>query len=523
MSKFNKSVLAAALTLAVAGTAHAAATVKPIADAAHNNTFAYEITGGTSSNPTAQLTGGFTFNLSSPDILIGRTNAAGDITVTINFTGAELAPAAGQPANPIAIDAAAQCADDDAGGPDTAGCDANLEPVIKNVTYGTTSLQFVITPGSDGLRSGDLFRVTGLNFVKAAALANKGAITAGVTVVNTATNTTLTIANPSNVLSAVDATKLTLTPGATIPKIDVSAASAKKKFVGGGTVVNLGTLVLGRTDVDSTQNGDQFASAAGVNGGVAYPNRDVNTFVYDAANDKLQIDVKVPRPAAFLGTNDAVRIIAQDTATCPATLPTAVAGQVEVFTKQSGDTFRLTAPVSASTGDTFTICAYADGTDVIDAQTIEISAQLQMAGTLTRAGSGASLALTKLAELQYNGTVVHVDHFNPAANTAQVSYLRVSNTSTVNGLVYIDAVCDSGTKLANQMTFTLNAGASRLVGSSDVEAATGACVGGGKLRLTVTGEFANMRVQNFLRNVTSVGTINTNVNTRDPNSEDKVY
>ena len=38
----------------------------------------------------------------------------------------------------------------------------------------------------------------------------------------------------------------------------------------------------------------------------------------------------------------------------------------------------------------------------------------------------------------------------------------------------------------------------------------------GKSRLTVTGEFAGMRVQNFLRNVTADGTqINTNVNTND--------
>ena len=71
---------------------------------------------------------------------------------------------------------------------------------------------------------------------------------------------------------------------------------------------------------------------------------------------------------------------------------------------------------------------------------------------------------------------------------------------------------------------------SRLLTSQDVQegnitkvitGSTGTCAASnstgvtGKMRLTVTGEMGSMEVQNFLRNGTSAGSINTNVNNDD--------
>ena len=134
-----------------------------------------------------------------------------------------------------------------------------------------------------------------------------------------------------------------------------------------------------------------------------------------------------------------------------------------------------------------------------------------------------------LTSLQYNGSVARVMFFNPASNVDQQSYLRISNTSGTSGLFTIDGVCDDGTA-TDPVSFTLAAGNSKLLTSQDVEngnatkgltGATGSCTASGstgvtaKQRLTITGEVGGMEVQNFLRNGTSAGSINTNVNNDD--------
>ena len=134
-----------------------------------------------------------------------------------------------------------------------------------------------------------------------------------------------------------------------------------------------------------------------------------------------------------------------------------------------------------------------------------------------------------LTSLAYNGSVTEVMFFNPASNVDQQSYLRISNTSGTDGLFTIDGTCDDGTD-TNSISFTLPAGQSRLLTSQDVEGGnptkglsggTGSCAANGaagvtaKQRLTITGEVGGMEVQNFLRNGTSAGSINTNVNNDD--------
>ena len=131
--------------------------------------------------------------------------------------------------------------------------------------------------------------------------------------------------------------------------------------------------------------------------------------------------------------------------------------------------------------------------------------------------------------MMYNGAVKRVWAFNPSTNADQQSYLRITNSSTTAGLFTIDGICDDGTA-GNSVTFTMASGRSILLTSQDVEngnaakgltGAMGLCTANGtigqtgKRRLTITGEVGAMEVQNFLRNGTSAGAINTNVNNAD--------
>ncbi|MBS0381159.1 MAG: hypothetical protein JSR56_01895 [Proteobacteria bacterium] len=125
----------------------------------------------------------------------------------------------------------------------------------------------------------------------------------------------------------------------------------------------------------------------------------------------------------------------------------------------------------------------------------------------TDTGTANALAMT------YNGPVQTAFSFNPATNTNQQSFLRISNTSPAAGLITITAVDDSGHK-AGPVTFTLGAAQSIQLSSSDLEngnAAKGLTgslgAGTGKWIVTVVGQIGSMEVTNLNRNNTS-GTLN---------------
>lgn len=126
-----------------------------------------------------------------------------------------------------------------------------------------------------------------------------------------------------------------------------------------------------------------------------------------------------------------------------------------------------------------------------------------------------------LLPLRYNGSVVKVATFNPAANATAQSFLRVTNPSSTAGQVTIDAWDDNG-NYEGPITFMLPAGVSRQINSDTIENGgagfTGSLGDGvGKWRFLVTGEFAGMRVQSLNRNNTD-GTV-TNLTDYDTNSE----
>ena len=145
---------------------------------------------------------------------------------------------------------------------------------------------------------------------------------------------------------------------------------------------------------------------------------------------------------------------------------------------------------------------------VIDATTVSTAA------TVTRSSSGKSDNGTGNGlAMAYNGPVAVVYTFNPAGNTSQQSFLRISNTGAASGLVTITAKDDSGAAAAGSISMTLSAGKSIQLNSTDLEngntakGLTGSLgVGSGKWILTVTGEISGMEVTNLNRNNTS-GTV----------------
>src|SRR5690606_9008568 len=73
-----------------------------------------------------------------------------------------------------------------------------------------------------------------------------------------------------------------------------------------------------------------------------------------------------------------------------------------------------------------------------------------------------------LLEMDYNGAVKRVWHFNPSTNMAQQSYVRITNSSATAGLFTVDGICDNGTA-GSPVTFTLANGNSILLTSQDIE------------------------------------------------------
>lgn len=158
-------------------------------------------------------------------------------------------------------------------------------------------------------------------------------------------------------------------------------------------------------------------------------------------------------------------------------------------------------------GHAATLCFVVPGSNaqVIDATTVSTAA------TVTRASSGKSDNGTGNGlAMAYNGPVAVVYTFNPAGNTNQQSFLRISNTGAASGLVTITAKDDSGAAAAGSISTTLGAGKSIQLTSTDLEngnsakGLTGSLgVGSGKWILTVTGEISGMEVTNLNRNNTS--------------------
>lgn len=185
----------------------------------------------------------------------------------------------------------------------------------------------------------------------------------------------------------------------------------------------------------------------------------------------------------------------------------------------AGDGVTATSLSFGATGGDAELCVTVNGTGQIAAQQFTVV-------------NGFNNALESdacpVAPIAFNGSVVKVFTFNPAGNTTQESFARVSNWGNTGGKVTVEGWDDTGAAApGGNVTFNLAAGETVQFNSTDLEnggvtgggkALTGALGNGtGKWRLIVTGEFDGMAVTSLNRNNTT-GTL-TNLTDADNRGE----
>lgn len=306
------------------------------------------------------------------------------------------------------------------------------------------------------------------------------------------------------VLTTQQGVAVSFTPAATPSVIDVGQPSAKKFFTTAGAAIGSGVVGnLFDAGVISITNATGVAAWLPGTGtaDITITGANFAPFADDAAVSGVYLATDATC-ATKIGANGTI----------------AADGKSATFTAVVLSTLSGAAPFDAN------VCFNGDGATQIAAQDIKGSAVVKPGAAFLNYSSPVG----NLASMEYNGPVVRVHHFNPAANAAQESYLRISNTSGIGGLVSIEGTCDNGVASTTPVSFNLDAGKSLLVTSKDLEQGNaakglanglGACTPAGKYRLVVTGEFSTMAVQNFLRNNTSAGLINTNVNNNDDDNQ----
>lgn len=519
MSKFNTRVLAGAIAMVIAGGAAAAGSTTAV-----NSSFAWNVTNATGMALTAD-TGGVRFSVAAPDILIGRTASTGQITVEATLDGAVL-------------DAALTTGDIQIPGAPLNG--ASVTQVSAAV--GASAFQFTITPPTAGFTAGEIFTIDSLELRNATGLTTLGGnVTVAFRIRDTTTGGELTTAAATTVLSSVEATTTTHPTTASDVTIDVFAGSEKVKFKVGNTqqlFAELGEFTVDQRDLSSTTASDQLASvlgstAAATNGVAGNGSSDAagTVFAFDAGDDQVDVTLTVPNASAFSGTATTRGFYVDLQANaCAAAIPSngidGAAPQRLVVDPNDATKYVGSVDIAAAAGSTYKICAVANGTSEIAAQTIGLSTTIDLAAATTR--DPAAVTTASFANLKYNGPVATVRSFNPASNAAVDSLIRISNTSSVNGQISIDARCQDGS-VRPTITFTLNGNNSVQYSSRELETGTagtgkpalsgglGACATGGRSTLTITGQIPTMKVQNFLRATVSGTTVTSGSNNEDDN------
>jgi len=501
MSTFNRNTLAAALAVSLASLVSTPAMANGKVTPATQAPFAHEVTGAnTATNDPKAIAQGFGFDVTAPDILIGRTSTSGDITVFVTFSGADVA------ATPTVS-------------PGTAG------GVIGSTNFGGNVLQFTISPPlSPGFVAGQLFSIGSLSFQNALSLQSGGTgINASVRIVDTNTNIELLPPTSGAVLAGAFGSKTTLDPKTSLT-VDVTSPSQKKQFLdapgfppGNQKFAQVGKVTVAQNDTDSVAAGLQVASTTGSGNtaNVSAVAPAASTFQFAAAGaDLIKLTLNVPGPGAFTtipaaGTTPAkwggFYAIGSATPCADATTTVPAGGIALTQSMTNANSFSvLNLPIGAVTGAAYNICAVANGVSTISNQTISATAQIDLTGALT---IDPPAVTADIADIGFNGTVVNVATFNPAGNSTQESFLRVTNTSTIDGLVTVEGFDDAGVAEAAPITFDLAAGNTLQFNAGDLENGnatkfTGGAFGNGtgKWRLVVTGEFSGMVVTSLNRN-----------------------
>ncbi len=123
-------------------------------------------------------------------------------------------------------------------------------------------------------------------------------------------------------------------------------------------------------------------------------------------------------------------------------------------------------------------------------------------------------AVCNVAPMLLNGSTVNIANLPPAGNATQEGFIRIVNNSTTSGRVTIRGKDDAGANGTNSITLDMPAGRSVVYTSAELESGTVAAAtpakpaltgvlgdGAGRWRLNIVGEFDNMQVQAYARNV----------------------
>lgn len=134
--------------------------------------------------------------------------------------------------------------------------------------------------------------------------------------------------------------------------------------------------------------------------------------------------------------------------------------------------------------------------------------------TATVSINGTNAVACSVAAIEKNGSTVNIANVPPAGNATQEGLVRIVNNSLLTGRVTIRGRDDTGALGTSSVTFTLPAGDSVTYTTAELESGNEVSItptkpdlsgslgdGAGRWRLNVVGEFDNMQVQAYARNV----------------------
>lgn len=380
--------------------------------------------------------------------------------------------------------------------PDSNALPADDWSASAPLTSGGTVVWNVSPVGASAtINAGTILRISGLALT---GVSTSGTINGTVELFDPNTNAVIASANVALIVR-VDGLVFSCAPQANPDKIDVagdgSSIGPKTQFVPFNAAIGAGpfglTEALGKITVTASSGFTLNVAAGGDTLTSAITGEDLGAFA-----------------SIFLATdNTCATSLASytiDTTTDTASLNVAFSA------------INAVAPGTfAAAGGMATLCVTVDGTTQVEDQLFTVQN-----GINTVLESDAC----PVAPIEFNGSVVKVFTFNPAGNTTQESFLRVSNWSNTGGKVTVEGFDDAGLPEGTPITFTLTAGESKQFNSGDLESGNAAKGlsgafgdGTGKWRLVVTGEFDNMRVTSLNRNNTD-GTL-TNITDADSRGE----
>lgn len=520
MTKFNKSLLAAAVVgaLAIPSLASAADLAYPTGK---QITFAKDllVNDGTTINVPSELT----LKATADDASRITTVANDAVTVKVTLT------------NGAKFDATADAPTLVGGflvGADLGGAAGGTPITVVGTPYYSASgqeLNFTFTAPGAGSVSGTSFALqfTSMQITNLIdGLYLGGSVSAQITAQNSAGQQIL--ASKAEIAKSVwglDITStLTTTPALTIDVAGggtgATAFNRKTRFsptglVGGAATAAPANLLFspGSIQIDVTQT-----QTTG-NGGLKY----VNNFSAVAANPEynvvstavFKIDVKGSDLTSFATAAGTPNIFLDSAATCAGTgaaviAPTSVTGGVASFSAPATHALFANVTNAPPSATNVFVCLRANGTKEMVAQAL--SADVAVDYQLSTQRRNPDPVSVDLSPLKLNGATVIFQNVNPAGNATAQSFLRITNNNADVCPITIDAKDDAG-KLSGEVKLVLGAHQSKQINSEVLEgnASQAGVTGGfgdgtGKWYVRVTAECSNFNASALNRHQDGVVT-----------------